>query len=258
VRLDDTAIDGLRPTVGYFDTRRLGIDALVRALTAKLAGRSGSPDGWPGDRVPRNPRETAQMLAERPPGWEYLYFAGALHSEVAALESRYLDHELQYAAPSGERVEDYEAVSYLQRAIDDVRALVDSLTSMMEPSVQERAFGAPGEPGDANRIRHLAMRWNAVYEGLIDWAARLRGMSTTEAFRRPFAVLARFADRPMQEYRDFVAEIVRQMDRVPELLAANEPANIALTLTLTVDEELAAKFSEELARLAAGLPADAN
>lgn len=98
VRLDDAEVDGLRPTLGYLDTRRTGIDALVRALLAKFAGRSGWPDGWPGDRAPRTQREADEVRSERPPGWEYLYFAGVLHVEKEALEGKYLDHELAYAA----------------------------------------------------------------------------------------------------------------------------------------------------------------
>jgi hypothetical protein len=100
VRLDDTEIPGLRPTVGYLDTRRIGIEGLVTAFLAKLAGRSGG-SGWSGDRAPRTTRELAQVLAERPSGWEYLYFAGLLHTERAALEDKYRDHEIGYAQPSG-------------------------------------------------------------------------------------------------------------------------------------------------------------
>lgn len=111
VRLDDAEVDGLRPTLGYLDTRRTGIDALVRALLAKFAGRSGWPDGWPGDRAPRTQREADEVRSERPPGWEYLYFAGVLHVEKEALEGKYLDHELAYAALSGERIDDMDVAA---------------------------------------------------------------------------------------------------------------------------------------------------
>jgi hypothetical protein len=66
VRLDDTEIDGLRPTVGYLDARRTGIDGLVRAVLSKLAGRSGWLGGWSGDHAPRGQREIDQVRSERP------------------------------------------------------------------------------------------------------------------------------------------------------------------------------------------------
>ena len=68
------------------------------------------------------------MLAERPKGWEYLHFAGVLLAEKSALEGKFLDHELGYAAPTGERVDDQDAVTYLRRALDDIQSLVGSLT----------------------------------------------------------------------------------------------------------------------------------
>lgn len=252
VRLDDTSVDGLRPTIGYLDTRRTGIDALVRALTAKIAGRSGWPDGWPGDRAPRGYREIDEVVSERPPGWEYLFFAGVLHAEKAVLEAKYLDHELRYAALSGERMEDNEMSSFLRRMFNEIGALVRSLVSMMEPEVQERAFGPSGVAGDPIRIRHLAQRWNSAYEGLLDWATRIRGLSHDGRFDSAFELLARFADKPIEQYRSFVDELIEEVDRLPTALATSEPLTISLSVTVSIEEGLAEEFSAELARLASG------
>ena len=250
VRLDDTEIDGLRPTVGYLDTRRTGIDGLVRAVLAKLAGRSSWPDGWPGDRAPRGQRETEQVLSERPPGWEYLYLAGVLNIEKEKLEGMYLDHELRYAAPSAERLEDQAtAISFLSGAMNKVQAFVASLVRMMEPDVQERAFGPSGVPGDPERIKRLATRWNSVYQGLLGWAARLRGTRHDDQVDRLFEIAARFVDKPIEQYRSFVDEFTEQMDRIPSRLASKEPVSLELTLTISVDEQLVEDFNAELQRI---------
>lgn len=246
VRLDDTEIEGLRPTLGYLDSRKTGIDGLVRAFVSKLTGRSHWPDGWPGDRVPRTMSELAQVRSERPPGWEYLYFAGLLHSYREGLEGEYLDHEMGYAPPSGATVDDVGAADFLAKALNEILRIVGSLMAMMEPGVQERAFGLPGVVGDPDRIERLALRWNAVYSELLNWAARIRGTSRPSRFNRAFELLARVASQPIVQYREFVDQFVASVDRVPSALAAKERLVIDLKLTLSIEEGVADDFNAEL------------
>lgn len=82
------------------------------------------------------------------------------------------------------------------------------------------------------------MRWSSVYEGLLDWSARLRGVSHSDRFDRAFELLAKFADEPIEEYREFVDDFVAHVDRIPSALAAKEPLVVALTLTLTISDGL--------------------
>ncbi len=249
VRLDDTEIDGLRPTLGYIDARRTGIDGLVSAFLAKLSGRSAAPDGWPGDRVPRGQSEIAHVLSERPPAWEYLYFAGLLKTGKDSLEGKYFDHEMRYVEPSGERADDEHAQAFLEQAVDEIRASVKNLVALMAADVQERAFSAPGVEGDSERIKHLAMRWNSAYESLLDWSARVRGASHSERFDQLFELLAQFADEPIQQYRSFVNDLVQQVDRVPTALANNEAPTVELTLTVSIRDGLGEELSNEIDRL---------
>jgi hypothetical protein len=128
----------------------------------------------------------------------------------------------------------------------------------MEPDVQERGFGPSGQPGDPDRIRHLAERWTSVYGDLMKWAARLRAASKSSTYRDLFEVLARLIDGPVQEYRDFVDLLTREVDRVPRALAAHKRLEISLVLTLTMDEKAQQALSEELARLTVALGIDAQ
>ena len=233
----------------------VGVVLVARGLLG-IAGALGDlfrrlrkPPGWPGNRAPRTAEETAQVLARRPPGWEYLYFAGSLVTERATLEHSFLDHELRYAIPSGERVDDDDAVDYLKQAIDDVLGRIASLVTLMEADVQERAFGPLGQPGDPDRIRHLARRWTSVYEDLMNWAARLRAATKSSTFRDLFEALARLIERPIQQYRDFVDAFVQETDGIPRALKTGERLEINLVLTLSIDDDALAAISAEIARL---------
>ncbi len=249
IRLDDTEVPGFRPTVHYLDARRIGIEGIVRTLIAKLAGGPGGQDTWPGDRAPRTERELAQVLSSRPGGWEYLYFAGTLRVFLDALATKYRDHEMRYPAQSSDHVTIDDAADYLRQTLDDVRGLVPSMVGLFEPSTLERAFGAPGDPGDPDRIQHLAKRLTSGYERLMDWAARVRGVARPPELDQLFELLARFADRPIAQYREFVDDIVSWADRIPAALAAKAPLNATITLTLSIDEDVSDGFTRELHRV---------
>lgn len=209
--------------------------------------------GWPGNRAPRTADETAEVVAKRPPGWEYLYFAGCLVTARAALEGTFLDHELRYAVPTGERVEDDGVVGYLQGATDEVLGHIASLMSLMASDVQERAFGPPGQEGDPDRIRHLAERWTSIYGDVMRWAARLRAANKSVTYRAIFENLARLIDQPVRQYRDFVDAFVIAADRIPHALQTNERLEINLELTLSVDDQALGAFEEELERVKAAI-----
>ncbi|MDA8201908.1 MAG: TIR domain-containing protein [Chloroflexi bacterium] len=249
IRLDDTEIVGLRPTLHYLDARRVGIEGIVAALRAKLDGVPGDLVPWPGDRAPRTEREVAQVLSERPPGWEYLYFAGVLQTQLRALEAGYRDHEVGHQEATGEHVSMEAAIPYAQRTLDDLRNIVGSLTGLFEPMNLEKAFGPPGKAGDPDRIRHLGQRLTSAYERLLVWAARVRGASRPGELDQLFALLARFADRPIAEYRAFVEEFTDWADRIPTAMAAETPFRATITLTVSIDTELSEAFTTEAARI---------
>lgn len=220
----------------------------IAAAISDLGRRLRNPTGWPGDRAPRTVEETAEVLAKRPDGWEYLYFAGILTTARAALEGNFLDHELRYVTPTGDRIADDDVVDYLQQALDDVQAHIASLTALMESDAQERAFGPLGQPGDPERIRHLAERWTSVYADSIGWATRLRSARKSAAYRDMFEAVAHLIDQPIQQYRDFIDTFVGEVDRIPSALRRHELLEINVELTLSIDEAASETVEAQIAR----------
>ena len=174
VRLDDSEIDGLLPTVGIVDARRLGIDKIVEAALRKF---SGHPVSGPSavTHAPRSEPERQLLLIDKPDGWEYLYFASELLRLRESVEEKYRDYMVRAGAKTGPRVRDEDIPHFLQTATGNASRLAGSLDHVMGAEAQERAFGAPGHPGDPAWIEHLAKSWNGVYEGFLDWAAECAG-----------------------------------------------------------------------------------
>jgi hypothetical protein len=202
------------------------------------------------DRVPRTAEEEATLLRARPDGWEYLLFAAVLLREMNALAPKYRDHEIGFAAPHQGPVLDARTVmDVLGGAMNEASALVANINRAFDASAQERAFGVLGQPGDPERIEHLASRVIAVYEGLLDWAARVRGLPVEDELTRLMDIVGHFVDLPIEQFREFVAHAVAEMDRLPALLAADEPASFQLSLTVEMDEALLGQHEAEMMRL---------
>jgi hypothetical protein len=246
------------PGIGLRPLGHAVAEALIEGETVATADLPGGsveavqPEEGPIERVPRTSEEEAALLRLHPDGWEYLYFASVLRRRMDALEPKYRDHQLRFRRPApGRRLEGPEAIEFVSKAFPEARMMTDNFNRVFDPAAQERAFGAPGEPGDEAQIEHLASRVIDVYEGLLDWAAALRNRPVEDEFERVVDLASRFVDQPIQEFRDFVGRTVAEFDRLPSLLRQEtpEPVRIELKLVLTIEEGLEAELDAELQRL---------
>lgn len=249
IQLDGTKLQGLLPTVLYLDSRRLGIDGVIRSIKSKITETRPAPahslllDG----KVPRSQAAIEALMTERIGLWEYLLYGGLLKVNMDRLEPMYRDFVMGYARRNGRHVSREELVGFSQAAIGSIGSIVDNFDIVLGAEVQRRAFGAPGEPGDVDRIVHMADKFISVYEDFMDWASDLRGTSThagggAEALR----ALARYAEQPVEECRRFVRDFVRELDTVEERVAAGEKVNIEMPVALTLDPSIIDDFNRKL------------
>ncbi|MGH7735371.1 MAG: DUF4236 domain-containing protein, partial [Gemmatimonadales bacterium] len=169
--------------------------------------------------VPRTTAQAEALLATRPSGWEYLYFATLLMWGRDGLEPKFAALESGPALPTGERLDDRLAAPHLSDAINALQQLVASLDHLFAPDRLERAFGPPGKPGDPGAIGQLAAHWTAVYEAVLNWIARIRGATVPDLYRGIYNAAAHLADEPAREYHAYVDTFVATMDQLPEQIA---------------------------------------
>jgi hypothetical protein len=205
------------------------------------------------DRVPRTPEEETQLLLVRPEMWEYLLFASVMNREKAMLEPKYRDYELGFIRPSGPELDLQESFELVKTAFYGIRGLVSNVERVLGAAAQERAFGPEGTPGDPERIEHLGQRIVEIYEGLLDWAEKLRGAAVPDEFTRIVEVVVLMMDRPISTIRTFIDQTVKDMDRVPALLRepTEEPVTVEASLVIDIDEAVMDSFSDEMDRLEA-------
>jgi len=233
--------------------------ALERAGVRASAGLPPEPvvqaveptDGSPRFTIPSTAEEQARLGSERPKFWEYLLFVGVLVQGKNELETKWDDHELRLPRGARREVDEDSAPSFMSREIGWMSKQVEVLERILAPSVQEQAFGPPGEPGDLVRIENLARRLIAMYESLLDWAAALRNTSVPSVFSELFETTACFVDAPIRQIRDFIDTAADQMAALPELTAeatVEHPVRIALTLKLDADPAVQERHARALKR----------
>jgi hypothetical protein len=251
VRLDDTDLPGLHVTTGYLDAGTAGPEGIVEATVGKLGrARVAAVPRFTG-RVPRTDAEFAVVLRERPTAWEYLLWIGLLKQGLDAVEDKYRDHRLGYAARNGRFVRPAEASDTIERHLGVMLSLVDGFDRLLSAQAQDDAFGRDTGAPDPGRIRHLATRLVGLYEEFLDHAADLRATSAVSAaFREMLDLQARMVDDPVEQFRSLVAELVREGDTMVERAEAGMDVELTIPLHLEIDHALMARFSAACAEFA--------
>jgi hypothetical protein len=248
VRLDNSELPGLRPTVGYIDARLVGQDRLFEILLEKLAVEV------PIERVPRTTEEIARVIATKPDGWEFLLFGGVLLERMSALDDKWRDHQIGYGA-GGQILNEEQAREMIGAVLGEATAIVSNIERLFSPASRDQAFGALGEPGDPGRITHLAGRMIDVYGELLNWSWRLRSATVPDQYRSLFQTAARLATLPLEQFRGFVDRAVADFDHLVfdlRRIAADpgaQPPTLRLELTIEIDPAVMEEFNGDLAEL---------
>lgn len=187
-RFDDTQVPGVRPSLGYLDLRRVTARQLAEMIAKKVGVEPGP----------------------QPAGWEYRLFADAARQGLRDLDAKRRDHAMAFGRAVRTFGNDAEALDYFATSTQAFDKIIESIREVLSPENQEWAFGAAGQAGDAERIRHVASRFVEVYEGLLDWAADLRGTTTPVRLRQLYQVTARLADEPLKQIEEFLERFATQ------------------------------------------------
>lgn len=250
VRFDSTELDGLLPTVQYLDARREGIDGLARAIVAKVGGRNSVARAFR-DGAAENVEELQALIAERPPGWEYLLYGSTLNLRRKDLSSRRHDHEIGYASSTGRRITDPgEAIQVAHDAVQDMLHHTELLDRVLGPGAQAAAFGEPGVAGDPDRIMHLADRFMEVYGNFMQTAAELWGTGGSSDFSNLFDKAARTTDKPFEKLDLFVDEYVAGIELLSERIQRGEAVVLELVVKLEIDSTAMDAYTSESKRIA--------
>ena len=201
---------------------------------------------------PQTHKQTVVVVPpDHEPGWEYLYLASELSrgckKHADALQEFQSGHVV-----SSQPVQD--PLDSLKSFRDEIAIIVSEAIKAFDGDRLTKALGPPGEPGDEVEIRRVAGDLAAGYDRMIDWAQRLRSAAVPASWRPAFWALSDFVRLPLEQIGEFSESLSRTTERVVADLRAGRKPNdpIALTLSISIDDEAVSEFNDALAALRAG------
>lgn len=204
--------------------------------------------------VPSYARQTSaeaqELILDRPDGWEVRLFSEVLACELAARSSLFRDYKNCLA--HGQRLPRCNAndlMDWLASHLDEGVQFGSSIDRLINDELQ-RAFGAPGEPGDPEGIIYVAKRIGDVYGRAIEWSLSLLRISADPEFSKILLLHSRLVENMIRQMREFSDDLVRILSTADnESPESSSPRVVKLTLTLTIPEDLNAELEYEFDRL---------
>lgn len=202
-------------------------------------------------QVPRDESGRLELLALRPPLWEFLLFGNVLYVLRTAHETRWRDFQLGYTLKVGPVIEPTQIPSVMSERMSHASAITRNLEHVLAPIAQERAFGRPGEPGDAVLIQHMAGRLIDLYQLLLGWVEETRALRVPDWAERLKELAASFVRQPLQRTHDFVDEFIIEIEQAIANLTNGSSMHVEITMRLTfkIDESIVREFQRELQRV---------
>lgn len=177
----------------------------------------------------------------RPPGWEYLYFAARLQEGEDLLDNRHTawEHGFGRRRSFDSTTHPKGVAALLREESEAAESIVEQLNEIFSPESVNRAFGLPGEPGDAALLRSTAEALILMYDDMLTWAESLANMPVDTSAREVVEAYAHLLDRPMTQIRAYIARWTKEAERLPQrlrdALQHDKPVRLNMTLKLTID-----------------------
>lgn len=199
-------------------------------------------------------------MRERPGGWELLLFGAWLYERQRELEPRWeavSTRRFPTVAPEPSATEDplvaaqrvqaaHKAADWLTAHLRRVTEIVSQVDETMTAERSEQAFGKLGEPGDPYEIGRFAADVIKPYRELLDWVDELDAELPPRSVQAVYRAAREFALQPLQQFRSYIADLVRNFDDLPAAIREGRPVGGTFTLTLELDDGALDRFNREM------------
>lgn len=189
--------------------------------------------------------ESLRIYVEKPSGWEYLVFAKILQECIQSHKRAKLDLELGISFGAVTDFEDREsAINWISKKFSQISQIVRNLTKALNSGIT-KAVGEPGEPGDIERIEHLASRIADGYREAIEWTLEFNRVEVEPDLERVMQLTANFSSNMLSEIESYAASLY---ERIQDAFNNHSPGDVVeLALTLTVPDT--DEFTREMQKI---------
>jgi hypothetical protein len=193
--------------------------------------------------------ESLRIYLERPLGWEYLVFAKILQERMSAHRQKRLDIELGLPTAELRQFSDIpEALNWAANKFPQLSHIISGISKAMGSAIA-KAVGEPGQPGDIERIEHLATRIAEVYERILDWTLEFHSLDVDPVLERFMSLASQLSSNALREIEEFSDSL---FGRIKHALDHHKPGDsVEFTLVLTVPD--ISEFEAEMQRVRTAL-----
>ncbi|MCP2204576.1 TIR domain-containing protein [Lentzea flava] len=223
IRLDDTELPGLLPTVQHLDLRLHGVDTICQAVAQKLAQHRSAFT----PQTPVNAESVSALLRERPLGWEYLLYTAVVWQGWRDLEGKYRDHFHRYAPLNGV-VEYGDGLDDIHKRNVMLTELITVARETLSDDAQKELFGGHGDPDD---IIHFGRLFVRIFDDFLEWARGIYGTSYARRTTRDACRLqACFADTQLRAMHKAVLHLRASADTLVERVVTGDEIDTSIDM----------------------------
>ena len=210
LRLDDTKIPGIGPTVGYIDYRTSSIDKIVDLLECKL--KAACSDNEKREQQSRSDlgssllsldlsKTALGIITDKHDGWECALFLDVLQLELESARS--LKLELQWGIVTGKarQFEIYTFFKWVAAQFDLMARQVGAFEKLVAEGVNV-ALGRQEDEGDPTEICLVARKIGALYKWAAEWGVEFRSVSVDTEFAHLLELYANSAQTLMNSVEE--------------------------------------------------------
>ena len=184
-------------------------------------------------------------FAEKNAGWEYLCLASLLKNRIERLRPRKLDLELGISLGPPIKLDDTAATCrWISTKMGSASLLVSAINPLFANGVPA-AMGAPGEPGDIERIEHFANRVAELQSLLIEWTLEFYRLDAPQELERVLRLSQMMTSEAIAQIEEYSLSMYGKIDYA--LKHQEKGSKLELTLKVTAPDNN--ELLEELQRL---------
>lgn len=184
---------------------------------------------------------TQKLVLEHEDYWEYLLTAELLKTRLEPIRQRFADLDKGLLYKRTIRMKGEEYISWISSRCDDLLSMITAINTVFDEKIPE-AWGPPGEPGDALKIKRVADNIAIVSEDLLEWEIEVKFTTPPEAFSRVKELVANWAS-PIFDQLETISSKLSDIFKVP-----NPEGEYVIHLVLDGPKNID-EFTKEIRRL---------
>lgn len=186
------------------------------------------------------PEHIARIATDKGDRWEFHLACELLRDRIGRLTTRFEDLDNGFAVRRTKFLRARDTMGFVQDLLNDFTLIVQSASKILSDQLTP-AFGPPGVPGDAAKIRAACDNFYSLFLSLYEWELDVRFVRTHEVFAEIFPLMSGWTSELLNEF----CRIPREFDRL--LADTNLEVQHEISLTISAPKslpELTAKIEE--------------